>query len=183
MNYLSLFSGVGGGDIGMELLLGMECKGYVEYEKFPQDVLRQRQEDGLLSIAPIFSDIKEFNREYASAYKGMVDLITAGFPCQPFSVAGKQQGQDDSRNMWPDTIETIRIVKPRYAFLENVPGLLSSKSSLDEITGRPISYCATIFRDLAEAGYDARWTVLSAADVGAKHKRARLWILAHSKSA
>ena len=181
INYLSLFSGAGGGDIAFDIILKHRCVGFIEYDKYCQDCLRQRQEDGLLSVAPIFSDIREFNREYASAYTGMVDLITAGFPCQPFSVAGKQQGKDDSRNMWPQTIETIRIIKPEYAFLENVPGLLSSKSGLDEITGRPISYCATIFRDLAEAGYNARWTVLGADDVGARHRRKRLWILAYAK--
>ena len=183
MNYLSLFSGVGGGDLAFQHLIKPKwrCVGYVEFEKYCQDVIRQRQEDGLLDCAPIFGDIREFNREYAKEYTGMVDLITGGFPCQPFSVAGKQAGEDDARNMWPATIETIRIVRPKFAFLENVPGLLSSKSGLDEITGRPISYCATIFRDLAEAGYDARWTVMGADDVGARHRRKRLWILAYAK--
>ena len=181
-NHLSLFSGIGGGDIAIKYLIGgYRTVGYVEFEKYPQDVLCQRIEDGLFDEAEIFGDIRAFNREYASAYTDMVDLITAGFPCQPFSVAGKQQGEDDSRNMWPATIETIRIVRPRLALLENVPGLLSSKSGLDEITGRPISYCTTIFRDLAEAGYNARWTVLGADDVGARHRRKRLWILAYSK--
>ena len=84
--------------------------------------------------------------------------------------------------MWPATIETIRIVRPKFAFLENVPGLLSSKSGVDEITGRPISYCATIFRDLAEAGYDARWTVLGADNIGANHRRMRFWLFAYSTS-
>jgi len=183
MNYLSLFSGVGGGDLAFQHLLeGFRCVGYVEYEEYCQKVLKQRIKDGLLDAAPIFGDIKQFISEgYAESYQG-VDLITGGFPCQPFSVAGKQAGEDDPRNMWPQTIKCIRIIKPRYAFLENVPGLLSSKSGLDEITGRPISYCATIFRDLAEAGYDARWTVLGADDVGARHRRKRLWVLAHSKS-
>jgi len=182
MNYLSLFSGVGGGDLAFQHLLdGFRCVGYVEYEEYCQKVLKQRIKDGLLDAAPIFGDIRGFISEgYANAYKGMVDLITGGFPCQPFSVAGKQQGEDDPRNMWPATIEVIRIVKPKWCFLENVPGLLSSKSSLDEITGRPISYCTTIFRDLAEAGYHARWTVLGADDVGARHRRKRLWILAYS---
>ncbi len=183
MNVLSLFTGAGGGELAFQhLLKGFRTVGYVEYEPYPQAVIRQRISDGLLDNAPIFSDIKDFIEEgWAESYKGMVDVITGGFPCQPFSVAGKQAGEDDPRNMWPATIETIRIIKPKYAFLENVPGLLSSKSSMDEITGRPISYCTTIFRDLAEVGYNARWTVLGASDVGARHRRKRLWILAYAK--
>ena len=126
-------------------------------------------EDGLIDRAPIFGDIRAFISEgYAASYKGMVDVITAGFPCQPFSVAGKGLGEDDPRNMWPATLECINLVRPQFAFLENVPGLLSS------------GYFGRILGDLAESGYDARWRVLSAAEVGAPHKRDRLWILAYS---
>ena len=183
MRYLSLFSGACGGDLAFQhLLTGFKCVGYVEIDDYCQRVIRQRQKDGLLDEAPIFGDIRTFiDSGCAELYQGVVQLITGGFPCQPFSVAGKQAGEDDPRNMWPQTIEAIRIIKPEFAFLENVPGLLSSKSSVDEITGRPISYCATIFRDLAEAGYNARWTVMGADDVGARHRRKRLWILAESK--
>ena len=102
MRYLSLFSGAGGGDLAMQHLLGFRCVGYVEYENFCQRLLKQRIADGLLDTAPIFSDIRDFNREgYAESYQEMVDLITGGFPCQPFSVAGKQRGHGDERNMWP----------------------------------------------------------------------------------
>lgn len=181
ITYLSLFSGACGGDWGAQRLLGWKCKGYVEYEKYCQKIIKQRIKDGLLDAAPIFGDINNFISEgYAKSYKGMVIGITAGFPCQPFSVAGAKKGIDDQRNMWPQTIEVIRIIKPRYAFLENVPGLLSSKSGVDEITGRPISYLATIFRDLDEAGYNSVWQVLGASDVGAPHRRKRLWILAYT---
>jgi len=167
MKYLSLFSGVGGGDLAFQHLLeGFRCIGYVENGKYPQDVIRQRIEDGLLDCAPIFGDIREFNREYAEGYQNMADLITGGFPCQPFSVAGKQKGEQDERNMWPEFRNTIRIIRPQYAFLENVPGLLAS------------GYMPQIFSDLAEVGYDARWFVLGADDVGANHRRKRLWILA-----
>jgi len=170
MNYLSLFTGVGGGDLAFQHLLeGFRCVGYVEYEKYCQDVIRQRIEDGLLDCAPIFGDIREFNREYAEGYKGMVDLITAGFPCQPFSVAGKQKGKDDSRNMWPEAIRSVRLVRPQYCFFENVPGLLAS------------GYMPRIFADVAETGYNAKWTVLGANDVGANHKRKRLWVLANAQ--
>jgi DNA (cytosine-5)-methyltransferase 1 len=169
MTYLSLFSGGMGCDLAMQYLLGTRCLGYVEIEEFCQKLIRQRQDDGFIDRAPIFGDIRAFNDQgYAEQYKGMVDLITGGFPCQPFSVAGKRQGENDERNMWPATIDTIRIIRPRYIFLENVPGLLAS------------GYFGTVLADLAECGYDVRWKVLSAAEVGARHLRKRLWIVAYA---
>ena len=169
MDYLSLFTGAGGGDLAMQHLLGFRCRGYVEYEPYCQEVIKQRIADGVLDAAPIFGDIRAFVSEgYAESYQGMVDLITGGFPCQPFSVAGKRRGEDDPRNMWPQTIEAIRIVRPRYCFLENVPGLLVS------------GYFGTVLKDLHQARYDARWITLGADDVGAPHRRKRLWIMAES---
>lgn len=169
MRELSLFTGAGGGILGSKLL-GWTTIGYVEWNDYCQRVLRQRIEDGLIDNAPIFGDIRVFNSEgYAERYRGMVDVISAGFPCQPFSVAGKQLGGADERNMWPETRECIRIVRPRFALLENVPGLLFS------------GYFGTILGELSEIGYDARWRVLSAAEMGAPHKRDRLWIVAHSR--
>jgi len=166
---LSLFSGAGGGLLGTSLL-GWTHMGYVEYDDYCQRVIAQRIKDGYLNEAPIFGDINSFISEgYAASYTGMVDVITAGFPCQPFSTAGRRQGADDSRNMWPATIECIRVVRPRYCFLENVPGLLSS------------GYFGIILADLAESGYDARWRILSAAEVGAPHRRNRLWIVGYTK--
>ena len=92
MNYLSLFSGACGGDLGCQHLLGWNCKGYVEYEEYCQKVIRQRQKDGLLDAAPIFGDIRKFISEgYAESYKGMVDVVSGGWPCQPHSVAGKRE--------------------------------------------------------------------------------------------
>jgi DNA (cytosine-5)-methyltransferase 1 len=167
---LSLFSGAGGGLLGTKWLLGWETMGYVEYEPYCQKVLRQRIADGLLDPAPIFGDIRRFISEgYAASYAGLVDVVSGGFPCQPFSVAGKRAGADDPRNMWPATIECVRIVRPRFAFLENVPGLLNS------------GYFGRIIGDLAEAGYGVRWCVLSAADCGAPHRRERLWIMAYAR--
>jgi DNA (cytosine-5)-methyltransferase 1 len=170
MNELSLFSGAGGGLLGTKLL-GFTAVGYVEWNKYCCQVLEQRIKDRFLDDAPIFNcDIREWIRlGYAASYQGLVDVITAGFPCQPFSVAGKQRGGTDRQNMWPATIRTIRLVRPRYALLENVPNLLSYR------------YFGTILRTLADSGYDARWCVLSAASLGAPHKRNRLWILAENK--
>jgi DNA (cytosine-5)-methyltransferase 1 len=165
MRELSLFSGAGGGLLGTKLL-GWEHLGYVEFNEYCQKVIRQRIEDGILDRAPIFSDIRAFIDEgYADSYQGMVDVVTAGFPCQPFSVAGKQAGEDDPRNMWPQTIDVIRRVRPRFAFLENVPGLLHNE------------YIRRIFGDLAELGMDVSWCVLGADDLGFCHHRKRLWMV------
>ena len=118
MRELSLFTGAGGGLLGT-MLLGWQCVGAVEFEEYPCRVLEQRQKDGILDDFPIWHmDIREFNRRLAPAYTGLVDVITAGFPCQPFSHAGKRAGVDDPRNMWPATIECVRVVRPRYALLE-----------------------------------------------------------------
>ena len=164
MRELSLFSGAGGGLLGTKLL-GWEAIGYVEFNDYCQRVIKQRIDDGILDNAPIFGDIRTFISEgYAESYLGMVDVITAGFPCQPFSVAGKQKGEDDERNMWPATIECIRRIRPPFLLLENVPGLLVS------------GYYGTILGNLDTAGYDTRWMCLSAKDCGAPHRRERLWI-------
>jgi DNA (cytosine-5)-methyltransferase 1 len=168
MRELSLFSGAGGGLLG-SLLLGWEPIGYVEFNSYCQQVIAQRIADGILPNAPIFGDIRTFVSEgYAAAYTGLVDVISGGFPCQPFSVAGKRAGADDERNMWPATIAAIRIIRPRFCFLENVPGLIAT------------GYFNTVIGDLAESGYSVRWRCLSAAEVGARHKRDRLWIVAHA---
>ena len=173
MNHLSLFTGAGGGDLAHQHLLNFKTIGYVEIDAYCQKIIAQRIKDGFLDEAPIFGDIDDFIESGAAKkYKGYVDVVTAGFPCQPFSVAGKQKikkGQDDERNKWPQTIQCIRDVGCRIALLENVPGLLNS------------GYFPEILRSLAEAGFDARWTVLGADDVGAPHRRDRLWILAKSQ--
>jgi len=170
MNYLSLFSGAMGGDLGYQHILKWRCTGYVEIEDYCQRVIKQRQLDGLADKAPIFTDIKAFiDSGCCELYKGITDVITAGFPCQPFSVAGKQDGERDSKNRWPETIECIRRIRPRYAFLENVPGLIAN------------GYIRRIFGDLADSGYDCKWKVVPATVVGSPHVRKRIWILAYPK--
>jgi len=169
MDELSLFTGGGGGLLG-SILLGWRTIGYVEADEYCQRLIRRRIDDGILPEAPIFGDIRAFIREgYAEAYQGMVDVLTAGFPCQPFSVAGRRRGERDDRNLWPETIECIRLVRPEWCLLENVPGLVYS------------GYLLRILGDLAESGYDASWKVVSAAEVGAPHRRDRLWVVAHAE--
>lgn len=167
MRELSLFSGAGGGLLGTKLL-GWEHLGYVEFNEYCQKVIRQRIEDGILDRAPIFGDIRAFLDEgYADAYQGMVDVVTAGFPCQPFSVAGKQAGEDDARNMWPQTLDVIRRVRPRFAFLENVPGLLNHE------------YAKRILGDLAEIFPNIRGACIGNNEIASGICNSeRLWIVA-----
>lgn len=167
MNELHLFAGVGGGILASNLL-GHNVIGAVEIDEYCCKVLEQRQQDGLLEKFPIFqTDIRDFVRGYASLYRGVCDLVSGGFPCQPFSIAGIGAGGDDERNMWPATIDTIRIIRPSYCFLENVPNLLAHE------------YFGTILGELSEAGYDAEWDVFSACEQGAPHTRERLFIVAY----
>ena len=163
---LALFAGAGGGILGSRLI-GFKTVCAVEIEPFCREVLLRRQAEGFLEAFPIWDDVRTFD---GKPWRGVVDVITAGFPCQPFSVAGKRAGEMDERNMWPDTMRIIREVRPRFCLLENVPGLINS------------GYFDTILKDIHESGYDCRWKVISAAEVGAPHKRDRLWIVANAES-
>ena len=166
-NIVSLYSGIGGLDLAVRAVLGNHRTiAYCEREITTAQVLEKRASEGLLDEAPIYSDVKSFPTEL---YSGKVDWVIGGFPCQPFSTAGKRAGEFDSRNLWPDTIRLIRELGPRYVFLENVPGLVTS------------GYFGTILGDLAEARLDAEWGCFTAAQVGASHKRERLFILAYSE--
>lgn len=169
MNELALFAGAGGGLLATHHLLGWHCIGYVEKEEYPCRVLEARINDGLLSPAPIFRmHTRDFIRSgIVSAYRGVADVITAGFPCQPFSRAGKQLGEADERNAWPDTIAIICLVRPQWVLLENVASLIANP------------YFGTILGDLAEIGYDCRWDCIPACAVGANHQRDRVWVIAH----
>lgn len=170
MRELSLFSGVGGGLLATHHLLGWQTVGYVEFDDYCQRVLAARIRDGLLSDAPIFGDIRAFISDgYADAYSGLVDVVTAGFPCQPFSYAGLRLQEKDPRNLWPETIETIRHVRPHTVFLENTPGI------------QP--YLPVVFGGLRRAGLCVHpRTRVAAATVGAGHRRRRHWFYAHAAS-
>ena len=169
LNELSLFTGYGGFSLGLRLA-GIEtrCVGYVEKEPYCQELLRARIRDGLLDWAPIISDIRSADFRPMA---GMVDAITAGFPCQPHSVAGKQRREADERNLWPDTLRCISEVGAKWILLENVAGILSGDDR------RP-PYAGTVVGQLSEIGYDAEWRVVSAEDAGAPHLRQRWWCLA-----
>ena len=163
---LSLFSGYGGFSLGLKLTgIPTRTVMYVEWERYPQEIIKARINDKILDDAPIWGDISTLNGEQ---FRGVVDIITGGFPCQPHSVAGLRRGADDERNLWPETLRIIREVRPRYVLLENVRGLADGNDP----------YAAEIVGQLSEAGYGARWGLLSAAEVGAPHKRDRWWCLA-----
>lgn len=166
MRELSLFTGSGGG-IWASRMLGWRTVAMVERDEYCQQVLRVRQEDGDFDECPIYDNVFAFD---GNPWRGRVDVLSAGFPCQPFSVAGRRLAGEDERDGWPHTARIIREVRPSIAWLENVPGLLTVDG------GR---YFGRVLGDLAEAGYDAVWRVLGAADVGAAHRRDRLWIYAY----
>jgi DNA (cytosine-5)-methyltransferase 1 len=163
---LNLFSGFGGGLLATQHLLGWRTVCYVEWDEYAIEVLKARIRDGYLDDAPVWDNAFTFD---GRPWAGLVDVVSAGFPCQPFSVAGKGLAENDSRNGWPATIRIIREVRPRIAWLENVPGLIAKP------------YFRTILGELSEAGYCVEWDCVSAAEVGALHKRERLWIVAHAK--
>ena len=148
-------------------LAGVEFRtvGYVEIDDYCQRIIQARIRDGLLDWAPIVRDVRcaDFRR-----LAGMVDLITAGFPCQPHSVAGGRLGSSDQRNLWPDTLRAIRDVGPRWVLLENVPGILAN------------GYAGTVVGQLAELGYDGIGDRVPAAAVGAPHLRWRWLCLSHT---
>lgn len=165
MNELSLFTGAGGGLLASKLL-GWRTVGCVEHDHYRCRVLEQRQRDGLLDEFPVFQmDIRDFNARVAALYRGVADIVTAGFPCQINSSAAR--GNNTARDGWADAAECIRIVRPRFALLENVAGILARGRG----AGR-------VLWDLAALGYDAKWGCISASEAGAPHPRARVWIVA-----
>jgi len=166
MNELALFAGAGGGILGSHLL-GWRTVAAVEIEDYPRRVLLQRQADGLLPRFPIWDDVCTFN---GHEWRGKIDIITGGFPCQDISAAGKGVGITGERSgLWKEFARIISEVRPQYAFIENSPMLVTR--------GLDVVLC-----DLASMGYDAKWGVVSASDVGAPHQRERIWILANANS-
>lgn len=162
MNELALFAGAGGGILGGKLL-GWTTVAAVEIEPFAREILLQRQRDGMLDEFPIWDDVRTFD---GRPWRGLVDIVSGGFPCQDISAAGRGAGIDGERSgLWREMFRIICEIRPRFAFLENSP-LLTARG-LGRVLG-----------DLAAAGYDAEWGVLSAAAVGAPHERERIWIVA-----
>jgi DNA (cytosine-5)-methyltransferase 1 len=159
MNELALFAGAGGGLLASELL-GWRTICAVECEPYPASILCARQNDGILPPFPIWDDVQTFD---GRAWRGVVDVVSGGFPCQAFSTAARG-GNIAEKNMWSSMRRIVKEVQPRYVFAENV-------------TEYAIEQAA---RDLLEDGYNSKYIKLSAADMGADHIRDRFWLLAYT---
>ena len=166
MNELALFAGAGGGILGGHLL-GWRTVCAVEWEQYPASVLCARQNDKILPTFPIWDDVQTFD---GIPWRGIVDVVSGGFPCQDISAAGKGAGIEGSRSsMWKHMARIIGEVRPQYVFVENSP-MLTSRG------------LGVVLADLSTLGFDAKWGVVSAADVGANHKRERIWIRAKQRN-
>jgi len=162
MNHLDMCSGIGGWAIAFREL-GINTVAFCEIDDYPQKVLKKN-----FPGIPIFNDLKELTYEQIKERTGTrdIDLVTCSYPCQPFSVAGKQKGEEDPRHLWPDTFRIIQESKPTWFVGENVGGHI--KLGLD-----------TVLEDLASIGYDTRTFVIPASSIGAWHQRKRIWIIGH----
>lgn len=160
LNVISLCSGIGGLDLGLRLAeprARTVC--YVEREAYLAACMVQRMQDGILDRAPIHSDLTTFDGEQ---WSGVVDIVTAGFPCQPFSVAGHALADKDPRHLWPHVLRVFRQSQAKILFFENVRGLVSRG-------------LRQVLEDVAKLGAHAEWDMFSAAETGAPHKRDRLF--------
>jgi DNA (cytosine-5)-methyltransferase 1 len=163
MNVLSLFSGVGGLELGLERA-GMTVVGQVEIDELCRRVLAKHWPE-----VPRHDDARTAVQWWRCVVRPPVDVVVGSPPCQPFSSAGRRRGVSDERWMWPAMADVVRAVRPRYVVMENVVGLVRDSSAFGWVLG-----------DLAELGFDAEWSVLSACAFGAPHTRERLFLVAYS---
>ena len=162
MNELALFAGAGGGILGGKLL-GWRTVCAVEWEPYAASVLAARQNDGLLPTFPIWDDVQTFD---GKPWKGIVDVVSGGFPCQDISSAGRGEGiTGDRSSLWKHMARIIGEVSPAFAYIENSPMLRTRGLGV-------------VLQDLAKMGYNAEWGAFSASAIGANHERARMWIIA-----
>jgi DNA (cytosine-5)-methyltransferase 1 len=167
LNTFHLFAGAGGGILG-DLLLGHNPIGACEIEQYPRDVLLARQRDGILPNFPIWDDVATLD---GNPWRGSVDVLCGGFPCQDISAAGKGAGISGERSgLWKEYARLIGEMRPRFVFAENSP-LLRTRG------------LGVVLEDLAALGYNARWGIIGAGAVGAPHKRDRMWVLAYPTGA
>lgn len=157
LKVLDLFSGIGGFSLGLERTGGFETVAFCEIDPFCQKVLKKHWPD-----VPIFEDVRTLN------YDGPVDVITGGYPCQPFSMAGKRKGHDDDRHLWPAMFSLIQKYRPAWVIGENVAGHITM--GLD-----------SVLADLESTNYATRTFVIPACAVGAPHRRDRTWIIANTR--
>ena len=163
LKHLDLFSGIGGFSLGLEATGGFETVAFCDYDSYCQKILRKHW-----PWVTIYDDIKELNHEKLNSNgHTKIDIVTGGYPCQPFSVAGRQQGEKDPRHVWPEYFRLIKELRPTWVIGENVSGHV--KLGLD-----------TVLENLESEGYSARTFSISASSIGANHQRERIWIVANS---
>jgi site-specific DNA-cytosine methylase len=181
ITHISLCSGYGGIDIGLARAIpNLRTICFCEREAFPIANLVSKMEKGLLDTAPIWTDLTTLPW---GKFRGAVDLLSGGFPCQPFSAAGKRNADTDERHLFPYILQGIRECQPRLVFLENVEGIISAKLSGDgwrDPEGTPV--LLHVLRELERVGYKATAGVFSASEVGAPHQRKRVFIMAYNDS-
>jgi DNA (cytosine-5)-methyltransferase 1 len=164
VTHIGLCAGYGGIELGLKRAIpNLRTIALCEVEAFAVANLVAKMESGCLEPAPVWPNLKTFPWE---SFRGCVDILTGGYPCQPFSAAGKRQGADDPRHLWPYIARGIQILQPRVCFFENVEGHISLGLS-------------DVIEDLAGMGYRTTWGIFSASEVGAPHRRKRIFILAH----
>ena len=162
LKLLDLFSGIGGFSLGLESTGYFETIAFVEKDKFCQQVLKKNFKD-----IPIESEVRDVKGDRYAA-----DIVCGGFPCQPFSVAGKRKGTDDDRYLWDETIRIIRECKPRWFIGENVEGIINIQEGM---------VLRQVCDDLEKEGFEVQCVVIPASGIGAWHQRKRVWILAYSE--
>ncbi len=163
MRHASLFSGIGGFDLAAEWM-GWENVFQVEKDEFCQKVLEKN-----FPQTKRYGDIKEFD---GTKYHGTIDILTGGFPCQPYSGAGKRKGDKDDRHLWPEMLRIIREVYPSYIVGENVSGLINWEQGI---------VFDQVLSDLEDSGYETQSFILPALSVDANHRRDRIWIIANAR--
>jgi len=162
MKVLDLFSGIGGFSVGLEKA-GFETAAFCEIEEYPRAVLRKHWPD-----TPIYRDIRQLTAEQLRADGLIPDVICGGYPCQPFSVAGKQLAERDERHLFPEVLRLVRDIRPRWCIFENVSGHV--KLGYDEVAA-----------SLEGEGYSVWTFIVPACAINAPHRRDRLWIVAHTR--
>lgn len=173
--YISLCSGYDGIGIGLKRAIpNLRTIAHCEIEAYAVANLIAKMEAGQMDEAPVFTDLKTFPYRELN---GRVTVLSAGFPCQPFSSAGKRQATEDPRHLYPWIANGITAMRPRYVFLENVEGIISAKTADGE------SVLKYVLGDLEERGYSCAWGIFSASEVGAPHQRKRVFILAELSNA
>lgn len=164
ITHVSLCAGYGGIDLGLKRAIpNLRTIAFSEIEAFACANLVAKMEAGLLDAAPIWTNLKTFSWE---EFRGKVDILSGGYPCQPFSAAGKRLGTEDPRHLWPFIADGIRLMQPRLCFFENVEGHISLG-------------LRAVIEELGSLGYETTWGIFSASEVGAPHQRKRIFILAH----